>query len=453
MILNKIKSVHFIGIGGIGMSSLAFYLRTNGVKVTGSDINDSKITRKLKRNGCMVNLEHKADNIQNQDLIIYSSAIQKNNPEIIEAKKRKIKILKRGEALGLFTKDKKNLTITGCHGKSTTSSIAHYLINNSGISLSAFLGAEDKILKSNFFKSDSEYCLIEGDESDNSFNQINSYMSIVTNIDNDHLDFYGSEKNLTLAFKEFILNTKKRCIANNDSKKLNKLLNKIQSKKVLKFGKNNLKDVDYSFQIIDKKYSSIELFKRGKSIGVIKSTLFGEYNSYNLAAAVILALEMGVKIKDIIKISKRTKAPIRRFETIAKKKNLWIVDDYAHHPTAIRAVRENLEKNFLNNNVILIFQPHRFSRTKILLKDFVNELSLWKDLYLVDVYSAFEDESISVQTLFKKIKKVNRNALYFQSKDRLIKKVLSKLKDNKYTILTMGAGDIRSVANELKEKI
>ena len=159
------------------------------------------------------------------------------------------------------------------------------------------------------------------------------------------------------------------------------------------------------------------------------------------------------QIKDIIKISKRTKAPIRRFETIAKKKNLWIVDDYAHHPTAIRAVRENLEKNFLNNNVILIFQPHRFSRTKILLKDFVNELSLWKDLYLVDVYSAFEDESISVQTLFKKIKKVNRNALYFQSKDRLIKKVLSKLKDNKYTILTMGAGDIRSVANELKEKI
>ena len=451
MTLNNIKNVHFIGIGGIGMSSLAFFLLEKGIKVSGSDIGNDPIIKKLKKKGCVISKNHDASNIQNQDLIIYSSAIRKNNPEIIKGKKKKIWILKRGEALGFFTNNMKNITITGCHGKSTTSSISHYLINNSKISLTGFIGAEDKILKSNFYKGKSNYCLLEGDESDNSFNSINSYISVITNIDNDHLDFYGSQEKLLLAFKKFILNTKRKCIVNSDSPMLYNLIKNMKKNKIISFGRK--KDADYTFEILKNKYIAIKLFKKNKELGIIKSKLVGEFNGYNLAASTILALELGIKIEEIKKLSEKPKAPTRRFETIVNNKRIQIIDDYAHHPTAIKAIRNNIKSNFKNENVILIFQPHRFSRTKILLKDFIQELSLWDTLYLVDIYSAFEKKQVDILNLFKKIKKANPSAQYFKNKETLIKKIISKSKDKKYTILTMGAGDIRDVGVKLKKRV
>tara|TARA_Y100001970_G_C14259175_1_gene878218 strand:- start:2 stop:1363 length:1362 start_codon:yes stop_codon:yes gene_type:complete len=453
MTKNNIKKVHFIGIGGIGMSSLAFFLRGKGIDVSGSDIGTEQIIKKLKKNGCKITNTHKGANINNHDLVIYSSAIKKNNPEIIEAKKKNIKILKRGEALGFFTKSMKNITITGCHGKSTTSSISHFIINNSKISLTGFIGAEDKILKSNFYQGKSKYCLIEGDESDNSFNNINSHISLITNIDDDHLDFYGSKKRLLLAFKEFILNTKYKCLVNVDSPMLKDLIESISSKKIIKFSQKISDNTDYSFQILKNKYTTVELFKKNKSLGIFKSKLLGEFNAYNLVASIILALELGIKIQGIKELSQKCKAPKRRFETIISNKKIKIIDDYAHHPTAIKAIRENINKNFAKDNIILIFQPHRFSRTKILLNDFIKELSLWNRLYLVDIYSAFERQQTDILDLFKEIKKINPNALYFKNKKTLINKILSKSRDKKYTILTMGAGDIRDVGIKLKKTI
>ena len=169
----RIKNVHFVGIGGIGMSSLALFLRSKKVEVSGSDIGRDPIIRKLKRLGCKINHIHTAENIKSPDLVVYSSAIKKNNPELLSANKKGVSLLTRGEALGLFTDRLKNITITGCHGKSTTSSISHCIIRNSNIDLTAFIGAEDKTLKSNFYLGNSKFCLIEGDESDNSFNKIN----------------------------------------------------------------------------------------------------------------------------------------------------------------------------------------------------------------------------------------------------------------------------------------
>ncbi len=453
MTKNNIKKVHLVGIGGIGMSSLAMFLIAKGFDVSGSDIGTEPIIKKLKKLGCKISNNHKATNIKNHHLIIYSSAIKNNNPEIIEAKKKNIKTLKRGDALGFFTKTMKNITITGCHGKSTTSSISHFIINNSKISLTGFIGAEDKILKSNFYQGKSKYCLIEGDESDNSFNSISSHISVITNIDDDHLDFYGSKKRLLLAFKQFILNTKYKCIVNIDSPMLKGLIKNVPSKKIIKFSQKIKDNPDYSFQILKDKYTKIELFKKNKSLGIVKSKLVGEFNAYNLVASIILALELGIKLNKIKELSQKCKAPKRRFETIINNKKIKIIDDYAHHPTAIKAIRENINENFAEDNIILIFQPHRFSRTKILLNDFIKELGSWDRLYLVDIYSAFEKQKADILDLFKKIKKINPNALYFKNKEALINKILSKLKDKKYTILTMGAGDIRDVGIKLKKRI
>lgn len=448
-----IKNVHFVGIGGIGMSSLALFLRSKKVVVSGSDIGRSPIIKKLKTLGCKIDHVHMAENIKDPDLVVYSSAIKKNNPELISAKKKGIGLLTRGEALGLFTNKMKNITITGCHGKSTTSSISHCIIKNSNIDLTAFIGAEDRVLGSNFYLGNSKFCLIEGDESDNSFNKINSHISVITNIDNDHLDFYGSEKKLISAFKKFIINTKTKCIANNDSPILAKLLKSFSSKKIIQFGQGLNLNNDYSFDIIKNKFSSIKLFKKQKIIGKISSKLYGDYNAYNLAAGSILALELGITLDKIQENSLKCKAPIRRFESIINNKKVRIIDDYAHHPTAIKAIRENINKNFLKNEVILVFQPHRFTRTSMLLEDFVEELSSWKNLYLVNIYSAFEKNNVDANKLFDKIKKRNAKAQFFENNEILIDKIISKLKYKKYTIITMGAGDIREVGIKLKKRI
>lgn len=449
----RIKNVHFVGIGGIGMSSLALFLRSKKVEVSGSDIRRDPIIRKLKRLGCKINHIHTAENIKSPDLVVYSSAIKKNNPELLSANKKGVSLLTRGEALGLFTDRLKNITITGCHGKSTTSSISHCIIRNSNIDLTAFIGAEDKTLKSNFYLGNSKFCLIEGDESDNSFNKINSQISVITNIDNDHLDFYGTEKRLISAFKKFISNTRIKCIANNDSPILAKLLKTFVSKKIIKFGQGLNNKNDYSFEILKNKFSTIKLYKRQKEIGVVSSRLYGDYNAYNLAASSILARELQIPFNKIQENSLKCKAPARRFETIMNNREVRIIDDYAHHPTAIKAIRENINKNFFKDEVILVFQPHRFSRTKILMKDFVEELSSWKNLYLVDIYSAFEENNIDTNKLFNKIKKKNPRVKFFANNNQLINKIVSKLKYKKYTIITMGAGDIRDVGIKLKKKI
>ena len=450
---SKIKSVHMIGIGGMGMSSLAFFLKLNNIEVSGSDIGQDPIIKKLKKIGCTIYGLHSSENIKNPDLIIYSSAIKENNPELIKAKKNKINILKRGKALGLFTNKMKNITITGCHGKSTTPSISNFILNKSHIDPTTFFGAEDKIHRSNFYFGKSKFCLIEGDESDNSFNEIDSEISLITNIDNDHLDFYKNEKKLISAFKKFIINTKRKCIVNNDSPMLNKLVKTLPQQKIIKFGKGFSKHNDYSFEILNNKNSKVQIFIQDKSIGIFNSKLYGDYNCYNLVGSIILALELGLTVKKIQNKTINCKAPIRRFETILNNNFVTIIDDYAHHPTAISAVRENIKKNFSKNEAILIFQPHRFTRTKILLNDFIKELSKWENLYLVDIYSAFEKKNISVETLFNKIKKKNPKALFFQNKEKLLNKISSKLKYKKYTILTMGAGDIRDVGIQLKKRI
>ena len=188
-------------------------------------------------------------------------------------------------------------------------------------------------------------------------------------------------------------------------------------------------------------------------IGKISSKLYGDYNAYNLAAGSILALELGITLDKIQENSLKCKAPIRRFESIINNKKVRIIDDYAHHPTAIKAIRENINKNFLKNEVILVFQPHRFSRTRMLLEDFVEELSSWKNLYLVNIYSAFEKNNVDANKLFDKIKKRNPRAQFFENNEILIDKIISKLKYKKYSIITIVACDIRDVGIKLKKTI
>mgnify|MGYP001193790671 CR=1 FL=1 len=452
----KINKIHFVGIGGIGMSSLAQFLLNKNYTVSGSDVSRNSLTNKLASKGCTIFTKHDSSNIDNQDLIICSSAIDKTNPEILEGKKKKIKIITRGEALGFFTKDNKNISISGCHGKSTTTSMVHFLLNKAGLNSTLFLGAIDRKLKSNFYYGNSSLCVIEADESDNSLNYLNSFISAITNIDNDHLDFYKTKKNLNDAFKRFAISAKSKCVVNNDCKILKNLTKNITSKKIIKFGQLDTKSNDYSFKILkDVEKSRFAIFKREHLVGFFVSKLSGEYNIYNSVCSIIIALEMGVSVEQIKKSLRFYTPPSRRFETILNTKSLTIIDDYAHHPSAIKAIRKSLGGYFQNKNVILVFQPHRFSRTKILFKDFIEELSLWKNVYLVDIYSAFEKTNSILDSvhLYKEIKKSNNKIKYFSNNELLVDKILSESRKKDSLVITMGAGNIRDVGSSIKKRI
>jgi len=452
----KIKKIHFVGIGGIGMSSLAQFLLNKNYQISGSDVSKNSFTKKLKKEGCKIFEEHNENNITNQDLIIYSSAIDKKNPEILEGKRNKIKIMSRGEALGFFTKKNKNISISGCHGKSTTTSMTHFFLNKAGFDSTLFLGAVDSRLKSNVYLGNSKFCVIEADESDNSLNHLNSFISIVTNIDYDHLDYYKTKKNLIATFKKFIITTRGKCIINNDCKITSKLVRNINSKKIIKFGQFNIESNDYSFKILESlNGSKFEISKGQHFLASFASKLIGEYNIYNSVCSIITALEVGIEIEEIKKSFKTYKAPLRRFETIFRSNSLTIVDDYAHHPNAIRAIRKSLEVSPQYKNIFLVFQPHRFSRTKILFKDFVKELSLWENIYLVDIYSAFEKTSIILDSmlLYKEIKKINNKIKYFSNDELLIEKIVSESTKKDSLIITMGAGNIRNVGSTIKKRI
>ena len=451
--VQKIKKIHFIGIGGIGMSSLAEFLNNKFI-VSGSDIIKSKKISYLKKIGIKIFNNHSRNNINSQDLVIYSSAINASNEEYKEAKSRKIKLLSRGEALGKFTSKYKNICIAGTHGKSTTSSFVSQLLINSGCDITAFLGAIDKKIKSNFILGKSKVAVIEADESDNSFNFIKPKLSIITNIDFDHMDFHKSKKNLFESFKMFYKNTTDKVVLNFDCMNIKKNFSNIKSKKMIRFGLENQK-FEYYFKI--KNTNKVELFHNNKNLLEFKADLSGKHNYYNLIAAIILCLEHGISKKRIVNSLNCIERPKRRYEKVYNSRTFEIIDDYAHHPNEIRAIREYIENNSKKHINYLVFQPHRHSRVKDNYKEFIDEISLWDNVIMTDVYSAFENKArkISPKKFIYDVLKIRKTDIkYFDSFDTIVNKLYKiKSKDCKIRVITAGAGDVNRIAFMLKKKL
>ncbi len=450
----KIKKIHFIGIGGIGMSSLAFFL-SKKYHLSGSDVGSGPIINKLRKSGVNINIGHSAKNINNQDLVIYSSAINKSNIELVEAKKRKITSISRGEALAEFTKNKKNICITGTHGKSTSTSFISQILINCGRDINAFLGAMDRKLKTNFIHGKSNINVIEADESDNSFNYLKPEISLITNIDYDHMDFYGSKEKLFKAFQSFINKTTKCVIINLDCKNIQKNLKTLNSKKITTFGYKN-KKCDYYFT--NNLPGTFELYHENKKIGEILTSIEGLYNHYNLIGAIIVCLKLGISFKKINKSINKILTPKRRFENIFKSKYFEIYDDYAHHPNAISSLREMLNKSKDLSKNYLIFQPHRYTRFKESYSDFVKEISQWENVIVTDVYSAHENKELKISSkefVKQVLNKKKINIQYMNEFDKIIDKMygIFKKNKNKTKLITVGAGDINQIGYRLKNKI
>ncbi len=447
------KHTHFIGIGGIGMSGIARLLLSCGMKVSGSDLKKTKITEELQRQGAAIFIGHGSKNIRGADLAVYSSAIKEDNLEIQAAKRLKIPLIKRAQALAELMRDKTVITVTGSHGKTTTTSLVSYLLLEAGLHPSVAIGGILKNIDNNACLGKGELFVAEADESDGSFLYYQPKYSIITNIDHEHLDYYKDFKDEVNAFKEFIHKTDKNgcvfCCA--DDKNLREIIKTYEGKYVL-FGLDEDADIFPQNIKIDGLSCEFDCFYKNKLIDRFYLALGGMHNISNALAVIALGLELGVELKFIKKALASYKGAGRRMETKFKNGDYLIIDDYAHHPTEIKATLSAI-KQLRVKRVIAVFQPHRFTRTKLLWDEFAKCFALADNIIITDIYAAAEPpiEGVTACLLTEKIKEHHKNVT-FVVKENIVSYISGIISPGDL-VITLGAGDITKICDELVERI
>ena len=424
--LSKIKKAHFVGIGGIGVSAIARMMLAEGKNVSGSDTSSSAIIDELRRLGVKIFLEHNADNVANDtDLIIYTPAISFENPELKKGGDLGISCLSYPEILGLISKNKYTIAISGAHGKTTTTAMIGKVLIDAKLDPTIIVGSLLKDCKSNFVAGKGEYFVVEACEYKKSFLNIDPKIIVITNIDNDHLDYYGNLENIKKAFGEFVA--------------------KIDADGFLVCDPNNenLKD------IVKKTKGKIIDYTKIKADFSLKTP--GQHNIKNAQATMAVAQILNIREKETLISINNFSGTWRRFECKGEtKKGVLIYDDYGHHPTEIKATLNGAREFFGNKKIWCVFQPHLYSRTKLLLEDFGKSFGDADEIILADIYSAREqkDESINSEVLAGEINKNESKAMYMESFDKITDYLIENAKKGDI-ILTMGAGDIFKIGENL----
>ncbi len=449
------KHYHLIGIGGIGMSGIAKLLLRQGLKVSGSDLKGNKITGELQELGAEIFIGHNPINIQGPDLVIYSSAIGGDNPEIIEAKRKGILLIKRAEALARLMQDEAVITVTGSHGKTTTASLVSYLLLKAGLFPTVAVGAVMRNIDTNACLGNGKFFVAEADESDGSFLYYRPKYSIITNIDYEHLDYYKDFKNEIAAFGKFINNTEKNgCVfACSDDINLKGILKDYNNKYVL-FGLNDGAHI-YPRNIEMKHLSSeFDCFYKNKFIDRFYLALAGEHNISNALSVIALGLELGIDLKFIKDALRNYKGAKRRLEIKFEDKDYLLIDDYAHHPTEIKASLSAL-KHLESARLIAVFQPHRYTRTKLLYEEFSRSFDSADYIIVTDIYPAGEkpQEGVTSELIYDKIKeRLPDKQIYLLPREKIAEHILKIIKPHDL-LVTLGAGDIVRICDELVEKL
>ncbi|MFH0913465.1 MAG: UDP-N-acetylmuramate--L-alanine ligase [Candidatus Omnitrophota bacterium] len=449
------KHYHLIGIGGIGMSGIAQLLLKRGMKVTGSDIKENKILTELKTLGAEVFIGHNPENIKGANTIIYSSAIREDNPEIREAKRQGICLVRRAEALAGLMKEETVITVAGSHGKTTTASLAAYLLLEAGFSPTIAVGGILRNIDTNAYLGDGNFFVAEADESDGSFLHYHPKYSIITNIDYEHLDYYKEFKNAVCAFGGFLNNTRDDGCAFicSDDTSLKDIIKGYKNKYVL-FGLNEDADIYPENIRINGLSSEFDCFYQNKLIDRFYLALGGKHNISNALSVIALGLELGIDLAVIKDTLASYKGARRRLEIKFSNKDYLLVDDYAHHPTEIRATLLAL-RSLKSDRLVAIFQPHRYTRTKLLLDEFARSFDLADQVIITDIYAAGEDpiEGVNAGIICEKIKeRLPDKQVYFLPRKEIAKYILENIRPHDLAV-TLGAGDIVKTCDELVEEL
>jgi len=460
--LAKTEIIHFVGIGGIGMSGLSLVMKGMGFKVQGSDIFDNKNIERLKRNKIKIFIKQIKKNIKNATILVISSAIKKNNPELIEAKKRGLPIYKRGEMLAHIVSLTKNIVVTGSHGKTTTTSLLAAIFSKTKLDPTIINGGILNSLNNSAKLGKSDWTILEADESDGSFIHVPPTYSIVTNIDREHMDYYKSMndlKNLFVSFINKVPSFGKSFICIDDKNNIS-LLKKIKIKNYYTYGTNSKAQFHIKNIKLTKEYSEYDLViklpgKKKITISKIKIPLLGLHNIRNAAAAAAVASTIGIPKEIIKKGLKGFKGVQRRFNKIFTYRETRFYDDYAHHPTEIKEVLNGIRAAYKKDEIICVFQPHRISRLKDLKKEFTLSFKKADTVILCPIYTAGEKIKLgfSYNNFAKEIIKKSKVKLFLVKDKYQLAKFIKQTIYGKKIVVGMGAGTISSWMKELPKLI
>ena len=454
--------IHFIGIGGIGMSGIAEILVQSGYLVQGSDIKASNNTKRLEKLGIEVFIGQRKSNILNAKIIVVSTAISKNNIELVEAKKIFLPIVHRAEMLGELMRLKQSIAIAGTHGKTTTTSLIAKMIEENGMDPTIINGGIISSLNSNARMGKGDWMVVEADESDGSFTKLNPTAAVITNIDLEHLDFHKNEKNLELAFFNFLSSIPFYgfiCLCT-DHPRVQKLISKLEDKKVITYGLSANADVRATNIIYNnnKMNFTLSISNRRKleiSSYEIEFSMIGIHNIQNALATIATGIELKIPIEKIKNTLKTFTGVQRRFQNVGNFKNTTIIDDYGHHPVEINAALAAARLLTPKSKIISIFQPHRYSRIKDLFNDFCSCFNDADYVFLLDVYPAGEEPLKGFESNDLKnglLKYGHKNVSYIESKKALIRETLKIISPHDI-IICLGAGSITKIANTLEKEL
>ncbi len=444
MKLEDIKKIYFIGIGGIGMSALARYFNNRQVEVFGYDKTETTLTKKLVDEGIKIHFEDDILQIpEGVDLVVFTPAIPNSHSELNYLLENNLPVKKRSEVLGIISRSKKAIGVAGTHGKTSTSSILTWILKVGGVDCTAFLGGIAQNFESNFVEGKSDWVVIEADEYDRSFLQLNPDMSIILSMDADHLDIYGDASTMQKTFFEYADKTKP-----NGFVFVKDGLRMPFSKNGITYGQFGIDKGSYRAENVrvENGYFVFDFKSWIENINDIKITLAGKHNVENATAAIAVAQQLGIKGDDIKKALATFKGIKRRFERIFDNDEIVYIDDYAHHPSELKVAIEAAKMLFPNNKITGIFQPHLFSRTNDFVDGFAAELDELDEVILMDIYPARElpIEGVTSKIIFDKMKNSNKVMV---TKSTL----MDELENRKVEVLlTLGAGDIDTFVEEIK---
>ena len=451
--LTGIKKVHFIGIGGAGMSALAKILVEKGYEVSGSDMKESTMTGILRDLGAKIFIGHKAENVVGAEAIVVSSAIREENPEVVEANRLGLKRLHRSDVNAFLINNCKGIAVAGAHGKTTTTSMIGVSLDYEGVSPSIIIGGEVDYLGSNAKLGTSDYLVSEADESDGTFLKYHPYIGIVTNIENDHMDHYGTMENIIKAFRQFLNQVRDDgwAVVCSDNDHIRDILPEVQCK-VITYGMNQSADYMAANVQTTASETTFEVVHKGEKLGQVRLNVPGMHNVLNAMACVVTGITLGLSVDQMAEGLTVFNGAKRRFQTKGKVNDIWVVDDYAHHPTeiatTIKAARQTQPKR-----LVCAFQPHRYSRTQLLQKEYGSCFAGADLLVLTDVYSAGEDPipGVDGELLVQEVaRQTGQNTVYIKDKKE-IAQYLKSIAQPGDLIMTMGAGDIVKCGEELVE--
>ena len=452
----KRQPVHFVGIGGIGMSGLAEVLLELGYPVSGSDLKLSPATERLAALGAVIHEGHAAEHVAGANAVVMSSAVHRDNPEVVEARRLGLPVIPRGELLAELMRLKFGIAIAGSHGKTTTTSMVAALLIHAGLDPSVMVGGRAAVLRgSNARVGAGDYLVVESDESDGSFLKLAPILAVVTNIDREHLDHYADLEAICRAFVEFVNRVPfyGAAILCLDDENVQRILPRV-NRRVITYGVSAQADLRITHSSAGHLASEFHLVRRDQDLGCFRLAVPGAHNVSNATAAVAIALELEIPIETIREALAGFSGVDRRFQVRGTEGGVTVIDDYGHHPTEIRATLA-AARACRYRRIHVLFQPHRYTRTQALMDDFARAFHQADTVHLVDIYAASESplEGVTSQVLAERLQTFgHRGVTYAGSLEAGIESVLQAA-DAGDAIVTLGAGSVSQAGNVIVEKL